>query len=84
MDNNQIPPVQPLQPEQPLQPLQPEQPLQSMQLNQPSSPVLPPANGLPQVLTPDGRPMVQQTPSTMPHKKDISGLVKTIVIIAVS
>ena len=90
MDNNQIPPVQPLQPEQPLQPMQPmqpvqsEQPLQSMQPNQSSSSALPPANDLPQVLTPDGRPMVQQAPSTMPHKKDISGLIKTIVIIAVS
>lgn len=93
MDNNQIPPVQPLQPEQPLQPLQPlqppqpmqpEQPLQSMQLSQPSSPVLPPANGLPQVLTPDGRPMVQQSPSTLPNKKNTSSLVKTIVIIALS
>lgn len=43
-----------------------------------------PQNGMPQVMTPDGRPMVQKPLAPPPKKKDTAGLVKTIVIIILS
>ena len=43
-----------------------------------------PQGVMPQVVGPDGRPMVQQPLAAPPKKKDVAGLVKTIVIIALS
>ena len=43
-----------------------------------------PQGMMPQVVGPDGRPMVQQPLAPPPKKKDVGGLVKTIVIIFLS
>lgn len=48
------------------------------------NPGMMPQGTMPQVMTPDGRPMVQQPLAPPPKKKDVAGLVKTIVIIALS
>ena len=50
----------------------------------PQNPGAMPQGTMPQVMTPDGRPMVQQPMAAPPKKKDVAGLVKTIVIIALS
>ena len=90
MDNSSMPPVQPMseapqmgsdpnagqpmQPAQPMQPVQPIQPAGNMQ----------PMPGQPMQAVP-GMPMVQQIQlPPEPPKKDIAGLIKTIVIIIVS
>ena len=45
---------------------------------------MPPQGVMPQVVGPDGRPMVQQPLAPPPKKKDVGGLVKTIVIVFLS
>ena len=75
MNMNGIPPVQPIQPATP-------------NMGQPGvtgAPIVgaPGAPGMPGAGVP-GQPMIQQVPPAAMPKKDISGLVKTIVIIGVS
>lgn len=125
MDNdNQIPPVQPMQPidggmppNQPMGGAVPQNEVSRILMSQGSMPgnmgpgmnqgAMPQADGnmpqnpgmapngapnpgmtpqgmMPQVMGPNGRPMVQQPAPPPPKKKDTVGLVKTIVIIAVS
>ena len=55
-----------------------------MPQGQPMQPIQPMPSGMPQVMTPDGRPMVQQPMVAPVKKKDTAGLVKTIVIIMLS
>ncbi len=83
MDNTLMPPVQPIQP---ARPLTPGQDGQIMQPNQDNQAVQPGQNNQPMQYktAPNGIPMVQQVQAPVVQKKDIAGLVKTIVIIILS
>ena len=73
-----IPPVQPIGGPRPMSGPQPVQPIQPAAPAQPmGAPGMPAASGMP------GQPMVQKNPAAM-KPKDITGLIKTIVIIVVS
>lgn len=87
MDNTQIPPVQPMTP---MQGGGSMPPVGGMGMNAqsgmgPHGPMMQAGPGGPMPMGPNGMPMVQQVQmAPPPPKKDIAGLVKTIVIVILS